>query len=79
MKDFVGNKINVTRKLNFVLERVKNFVGKKENAGHQHFLLCPQYFQKLSFYGSLKSGLFDKKLKSGFIYGSQNLRLCRTK
>ena len=28
------------------MERVENIVGKGENAGYQHFLLFPQYFQK---------------------------------
>ena len=37
-----------------VLERVENIEGKGENAGYQHFLLFPQYFQKTSFSGSLK-------------------------
>ena len=43
--------------MNFVMERVKNIVGKGENAGYQHFLLFPQCFQKASFSGSLKNGL----------------------
>ena len=34
-------KIYVTEKVKFVLERVKNIVGKGENAGYQHFLLFP--------------------------------------
>ena len=34
--------------LKFVLGRVENIVGKRENAGYQHFLLFPQCFQKLS-------------------------------
>ena len=29
----------------FVFDRVKNIVGKGENAGFQHFLLFPQCFQ----------------------------------
>ena len=37
-----------------VFDRVENIVGKGENAGYQHFLLLPQYFQKLSFSGLLK-------------------------
>ena len=36
-------------KLKLVLGRVENIVGKGENAGHQHFLLLPQCFQKASF------------------------------
>ena len=37
---FADDKINVTEKLKFV--NGKNTVGKVENAGYQHFLLCPQ-------------------------------------
>ena len=33
----------------FVFDRVKNIVGKGENAGYQHFLLFPQCFEKASF------------------------------
>ena len=29
-----------------VLDRIENIVGKGENADNQHFLLCPQRFQK---------------------------------
>ena len=29
-----------------VFERVENIVGNGENAGHQHFLLFPQCFEK---------------------------------
>ena len=45
-------KINVTKKLNFVVEKVENIVGKGENDGYQHFLLFPQCFQKPSVSGS---------------------------
>ena len=30
----------------FVYGRAENTVGKRENAGYQHFLLFPQCFQK---------------------------------
>ena len=33
----------------FVFDRVDNIVGKGENAGYQHFLLFPQYFQKVLY------------------------------
>ena len=46
---FADNKINVNEKLKIVLGRVKNIVGKRENAGNQHFLLFPQCFQKASY------------------------------
>ena len=32
----------------FFFDRAGNTVGKVENAGYQHFLLCPQCFPKLS-------------------------------
>ena len=57
LKAFADDKIRVTEKLKFVLERVENTVGKGENAGHQHFLLFPQGFQKASFSGALKVGI----------------------
>ena len=49
LKAFADNKIIVIQKLKFVLGRVENILGKIENAGYQHFLLCPQCFQELSF------------------------------
>ena len=36
-------------------DKLKNFVGKQENAGFQHFLLFPHCFQHDSFSGSLKA------------------------
>ena len=32
-----------------VFDRVENIVGKRGNAGYQHFLLFPQSFEKASF------------------------------
>ena len=53
----------MTEKLKFVLERVENIVGKRENAGYQHFLLFPLCFLKASFSRSLKVGVVcGKKL-----------------
>ena len=49
-KAFAGDKIIMTQKLKFVLERVEDIVGKGENAGYQHFLLFPQCFQNLFFF-----------------------------
>ena len=48
--------------MEIVFGRVKNIVGKGENACYQHFLLYPQYFQKLSFLEVLKAGLCGKGL-----------------
>ena len=56
LKSIADDKINVTLKLNFFIGWVENIVGKGENAGYQHFLLFPQFFQKFSFAGSLKIG-----------------------
>ena len=42
---------------NLFFEREENIVGEGENAGHQHFLLLPQCFQKTYFSGSLKVGI----------------------
>ena len=52
LKTFADDKINVTEKLKFVLERVEHIVGKGENAGQQHFLLFSQCFLKASYTGS---------------------------
>ena len=51
MRAFADDKVNAIEKLKFVLERVKNIVGKGENAGNQHFLHFPQCFQQLSVSG----------------------------
>ena len=57
LKASADDKLNLTEKLKFVLGRVENIVGKGENAGYQHFLLFPQFFQKVSFSGSYKVGI----------------------
>ena len=54
LKAFADDKIKVTEKLKFVLERVENIVGRGENAAFQHFLLVSQCFQKASYTRSLK-------------------------
>ena len=47
LKVFADDKIDVAEKLEFALGRVKNIVGKGENAGYQHFLLFPRCFKSL--------------------------------
>ena len=51
LKAFADDKnlINGIQKVEFVLGRVENIVGKGENVGYQHFLLFSQCFQKASF------------------------------
>ena len=39
-----SDKIHVTEKLKFLLVRLENIVGKREDAGFQHFLFFPQCF-----------------------------------
>ena len=53
-------------KIEIALGRVENIVGKRENAGYQHFLLFPQCFQKVFLSGSFKIGLCGKKLSPRF-------------
>ena len=57
MKRFADEKLNVTKKLKFVVWRIENIVGKGENVGYQHFHLFPQYFHKLYFREVLKVGI----------------------
>ena len=45
LEAFADDKIIVTEKVELVLGRVENIAGKRENAGYQHFLLFPQFFQ----------------------------------
>ena len=57
LKAFADDQINVTEKRKFGLGRVENIAGKGENAGYQHFLLFPQFFQKPHVLGLLKVGI----------------------
>ena len=54
LKAFADDTINVAKMMIPVFDRVENIVGKGKNAGYQHFLRFPQWFQKTSFLGSLK-------------------------
>ena len=56
MKALADNKLNMTKKLKFILGRIQS-LGKGENAGYQDFLLFPQSFQKASFFKLLKVGI----------------------
>ena len=46
MKALADDKSNVTKNIRVMFHRIKNIVGKEENAGYQHFLLFPQRFLK---------------------------------
>ena len=56
LKAFADDKMNVSQKLKFYLERIENTLENGVNAGDQHFLLFPQCFLKLSSSKSLKIG-----------------------
>ena len=45
-KVLADEKIRVTRKLKFVVGRLENIVGKRENAERQHFFPFPLMFSK---------------------------------
>ena len=60
-KAFAEYEINVTEKLKFLLGRVRNIVGKGENAGYQHFLLFPQCFQPLEALADNKVDVNQKR------------------
>ena len=66
LQAFADNKINVTEKLQFVLGKVENIVGKGENAGYQHSLPFPQCFEKAAFSGSLKFGIVWQRVNKDF-------------
>ena len=57
LEAYADSKMILTEKLKFVLGRLENIVGKGGNAGYQHFLLFPQFFQKASCTGSFKIGI----------------------
>ena len=56
-KAFADNNLNVTLNLLLLFDRLENKEGKGENAGNQHFLLFPLYFQNASLFGPLKVGI----------------------
>ena len=54
LKALADAKIDVAEMIISLYDRVENIMGKGENAGYQHFLLFPHFFQRPSFTGSLK-------------------------
>ena len=55
LKTLADNKINFNKQMKFVLGRVENIMGKRENVRYPHFLLIPMMFSK---------GLFLKVVKN---------------
>ena len=72
-KGLADDRMIMTQKLEFVLGRVENIVGKGENAGYQHFLLFPQYFLKLSFPEVLKVLIVKKTDKPITHFHARNM------
>ena len=59
-------------KLKYVLGKVENIVGKGENAGYQHFLLFPRYFQN-AFFPNIDSFIYLFSLNYRIVYLRINL------
>ena len=66
LKAFADDISNVAEMVEFVIDEVENIVGKGENAGYQHFLLFPQYFQNAVPRGHQNSGLCGKEVMDYF-------------
>ena len=62
LKEFAGNKLNVTQNTSFVFHRVKNIVGKGEIVGYQHFLFST-CFQMMLSQGTSKVIIVRKRLE----------------
>ena len=55
LKAFAGVKLNFAKMMISVCDRVKNIVGKGENAGNQHFLFFPSLFLKFFSFRVIES------------------------
>ena len=75
-KALADDKSNVAKIIISLIDRVENIVGKGENAGYQHFLLFPQYFQIAFSSGSLKVGLYGIGLNC-LLYNAFNLDVAK--
>ena len=75
LKAFAHDKTNVTFMIISAFDKVENIFGKGENAGYQHFLLFPQYFEKAFFPDASKGVIMWERVKTQF----QHLLNCRQK
>ena len=57
LKACAEDKFNIAKVMISLFDRIENIVGKRENAGYQHFLLFPQCFEKASSQRLLKVGI----------------------
>ena len=61
------------------LEMTENIVGKGENAGYQHFLLFPQFFQMSLSEGRLSYGMRGKGLDGeNYLFPTYQTSLCES-
>ena len=67
-KALADDKLNVNKKLDFVLGRVENIVEKGEDAGYQYFLLFPTMFSEALCFRVVKSRDCVGKSNKTFIY-----------
>ena len=58
----------MSEKLNFVLGRVENIVGKGENAGYHILSFSYNVFKRLISQGRKKLGLYGKELNSKIFF-----------
>ena len=64
LKAFADENFNVVQMMQFFYDRVKNIVGKGENAGYKPFLLFPQCFLSASFSRLWKLGVVWERVNS---------------
>ena len=55
LKAFADEKVNMSKKFQFMVGRVENIVGKGENASYQHFSPFPTMILKGFFLKNVKS------------------------
>ena len=80
LKAFADNKLNVTKMIISVCDRVENIVGKRRNCLYRQFLLFPQCFQKASFL-DLSKGVIVREWVNfhdwAKVYKLTSLKLCQ--
>ena len=62
LKTFAHSSTNEAKMVPFFLDWEENIKGKGENAAYQHFILFPQYFQKVSFLMLIKVNIVQQRV-----------------
>ena len=80
LKLSADNELKVAQRVKIVPDREENNVGKRENAGYQHFLFFPHFFSKGFFSRVLKSpDCLEKGKVKGLMHlqrSSQHMSAC---